>query len=234
MKFLIVFISSLAVTAYGAPTIISAPIVYGAPFHTVISAVPASTQWHSQDALGQYSYGYSGGPSAKSEVKTFDGVTSGSYSYVDAENKLQTVNYVSDAVNGFRVAATNLPSAPVDNAQAPVPVEDTAEVKQARSEHLAAVAKAQNEAESEPLEAPKPVEDTEEVKQARSEHLQAVEEAKARSSGDGSDATVLQQTVAVHGAPVVAAVRLAHGPVVVSGHPGFSYSVVSHPHVIAI
>merc|ERR1712037_330775 len=34
--------------------------------------------------------------------------TRGSYSYVDANGIVQTVNYISDAM-GFRVAATNLP-----------------------------------------------------------------------------------------------------------------------------
>merc|ERR1712107_868105 len=43
--------------------------------------------------------------SVKQEVKTADGVTRGSYSYVDANGIVQTVNYISDAM-GFRVAAT--------------------------------------------------------------------------------------------------------------------------------
>ena len=41
-------------------------------------------------------------------MKSPDGVTRGSYSYVDANGLLQTVQYISDAM-GFRVAATNLP-----------------------------------------------------------------------------------------------------------------------------
>lgn len=44
------------------------------------------------------------------EVKTLDGVTRGGYSYIDANGILQKVNYVSDPINGFRVAATNLPT----------------------------------------------------------------------------------------------------------------------------
>lgn len=159
MKF-IVFISFL-VSVHGAPHLLAYSAV--APVQ-VVAAAPLTSQWHSQDALGQYAYGYSGGPSAKSEVKTLDGITSGSYSYIDPENKLQTVNYVADAL-GFRVAATNLPSPPVDNGQAPQPVEDTVEVKAAREDHLAAVAKAAQNSESEEVEvvaaeAPKPVEDT--------------------------------------------------------------------------
>ncbi len=62
-----------------------------------------------QDEYGQYSYGYSGGPSSKMEMKTLDGITRGGYSYIDANGILQKVNYVSDPVNGFRVSGTNLP-----------------------------------------------------------------------------------------------------------------------------
>jgi len=73
-------------------------------------------------------YGYAGGPSSKSETKTADGITRGAYSYIDANGLVQSVNYVSDPVNGFRVAATNLPVGPapvpaaVPLAAAPAPV----------------------------------------------------------------------------------------------------------------
>lgn len=99
---------------------------------------PILTQYHSQDELGQYSYGYNGGLSAKVETKSIDGVTRGSYSYVDADGFLQTVEYTADALNGFRAAATNLPQAPINNAIAPEPVKDTPEVAQARADHMAA------------------------------------------------------------------------------------------------
>lgn len=36
-----------------------------------------SSQYHAQNELGEYSYGYAGGPSAKQEIKTFDGITRG-------------------------------------------------------------------------------------------------------------------------------------------------------------
>ncbi|XP_046383579.1 calphotin-like [Ischnura elegans] len=140
-----------------------APITYAAP-------VEVSSQYHAQDELGQYSYGYAGGPSAKSEVKTWDGVTRGGYSYVDAEGKIQTVNYVADPVNGFRVAATNLPVAPSVPAVpavpevpasaplvAPTPVEDTPEVAAAKEAHLAAFAEAKAAAEAAPDD-PEPAE----------------------------------------------------------------------------
>lgn len=167
-QFIVVFVS-LLVSVHAAPHLIQYSAIGPIAPLQVVAPLPAvSSQWHSQDTLGQYAYGYSGGPSAKSEVKTLDGITSGSYSYIDPENKLQTVNYVSDAL-GFRVAATNLPTPPVDNNQPPQPVEDTVEVKAAREEHLAAHAKEASNSESEDaevvaVEAPKPVEDTPEGK----------------------------------------------------------------------
>ncbi|XP_037945971.1 uncharacterized protein LOC119678283 [Teleopsis dalmanni] len=71
---------------------------------------PTQQQYHSQDDLGQYSFGYREPLSAKQEVRSLDGVTRGAYSYIDAEGKLQTVQYTADA-DGFHVAATNLPKA---------------------------------------------------------------------------------------------------------------------------
>merc|ERR1719222_1316665 len=88
---------------------VAAPVVASAP--VVVAATPVdatNSQYHAQDDFGQYNYGYSDPNSVKQEVKTADGVTRGSYSYVDANGIVQTVNYISDAM-GFRVAATNLP-----------------------------------------------------------------------------------------------------------------------------
>lgn len=174
-------------------------------------------------------------------MKTLDGVTRGTYSYIDSNAQLQTVNYVADSL-GFRVAATNLPQqvvdnneAPVDNAQPPRQVEDTPAVQQARSEHLAAVALARSQSSDSgsELEAPEPVEDTEEVKQAREEHLQAVEEAKARNAAADNGEEPSQPQVV----QLPAAVHLAHGPVAYINaipHAGFAYSVlVPGHHVIA-
>lgn len=135
----------------------SSPATLLAP--TIITASsPVISQYHSQDALGQYTYGYNGGSSAKIESKSLDGITRGSYSYVDAEGEnsflcqtepiffgdqyltpanshkmfagqLQTVEYTADSINGFRAAATNLPKAPIS---------DTPEVLQAKAEHFRA------------------------------------------------------------------------------------------------
>lgn len=104
---------------------------------TVPVAVPVAHQYHSQDTLGQYTYGYADGFSAKSEVRSLDGKTSGAYSYVDSDGKLQSVQYTADDTNGFQVAGTNLPIAKEE--EAAKPVEDTAEVAAAKKEHLATV-----------------------------------------------------------------------------------------------
>ena len=88
-----------------------------APVYGYANPVLSANQFHAQDEVGQYNYGYSNQDSAKSEVKTADGVVRGSYSYVDANGIIQTTNYISDAL-GFRVAATNLPVAPVAEAPA--------------------------------------------------------------------------------------------------------------------
>ncbi|XP_053672543.1 cuticle protein-like [Anopheles nili] len=151
---LFVVVSSLLAVATAAPSAAiyatyaqPAPALYAtaaAPLTTYVAAGPAElhSQYHAQDELGQYSYGYSGGLSAKAESKTFDGITRGSYSYLDAENKLQTVAYTADALNGFRVAASNLPVAPVETRTAPEPVKDTPEVAAAKVEHMAAIEEA--------------------------------------------------------------------------------------------
>jgi len=126
-----------------------------------------STQFHAQDEFGQFSFGHAGGPSARTEARNAYGVTTGSYQYVDANGLLQTVNYVADPVNGFRVAGTNLPVgpavpavaaveplvaptfnpeplvAPVFTGVAPEPVQDTPEVAEAKALHLAALAEAE-------------------------------------------------------------------------------------------
>ncbi|XP_075161996.1 cuticular protein 72Ea [Haematobia irritans] len=89
-----------------SPTLRSYPYVYGSHATSVIS--PVQHQYHTQDELGQYAYGYSDPLSSKQEVRSLDGVTRGSYSYRDAEGILQTVDYTADDT-GFHVTATNLP-----------------------------------------------------------------------------------------------------------------------------
>merc|ERR1712121_100484 len=127
-----------------------------APAPLPVPATPSS-QFHAQDEFGQFSFGYENINSAKTETKDAFGVTRGSYQYVDANGILQTVNYIADPVNGFRVAGTNIPVAPAAPTVAlpvapelpvaaplvaPVPVVETPEVAKARAEHLAAHAEA--------------------------------------------------------------------------------------------
>ena len=83
---------------------------YYNPSYVATSGDLTHSQYHAQDEVGQYNYGYATADSSKSEVRTADGIVQGTYSYVDANGILQTTNYISDAL-GFRVAATNLPVA---------------------------------------------------------------------------------------------------------------------------
>merc|ERR1712198_385824 len=104
--------AQVAPIAQAAPVVAQvAPVVQAAP--VVAAASPEGSQYHAQDDIGQYSFGYSDGNSVKQEVKTADGVIRGAYSYVDADGIVQTVNYIADAL-GFRVGATNLPVHHVD------------------------------------------------------------------------------------------------------------------------
>jgi len=85
---------------------------------------------------------------------------------------------------GFRVLSNDLPVAPIADLVAPVPVEDTVEVAEAKIAHLAAIEAAKSGVVA-PLpvvpemELPKPVEDTPEVAAAKADHAAAVIAAKA-------------------------------------------------------
>merc|ERR1712072_1222343 len=129
-----------------------------------IPAAAPSHQFHAQDEFGQFSFGHAGGPSARTEARNAYGVTTGSYQYIDANGLLQTVNYIADPVNGFRVAGTNLPvaaaapaveplAAPVFDLPLPVAVEDPAEVAAAKAEFAAAYEAAAAAAAAAPEEA---------------------------------------------------------------------------------
>merc|ERR1712106_235808 len=142
-----------------APAQGPAPLAFApAPVPVALPTAPSS-QFHAQDEFGQFSFGYENVNSAKTETRDAFGVTRGSYQYVDANGILQTVNYIADPVNGFRVAGTNIPVAPAVSDVA-LPVAPKAPVV-------------------EPLVAPIPVVETPEVAAARAEHLAAHEEAKA-------------------------------------------------------
>merc|ERR1712064_116271 len=139
-----------------APVSTAAPLTYAPTFvgsQAVVAPVPAApfaVQHHAQDEFGNLAYGYVDHNSAKHESGNGAIGVTGSYQYVDPAGKLQTVQYVADAL-GFRVADSRLPVGPVYDGVAPVapvytgvapePVEDTPEVAAARAEHLAAFEK---------------------------------------------------------------------------------------------
>merc|ERR1719361_2505506 len=111
-------------TPYVQPHVAHTPVAYYAPYHGYQAGLPGATyevapvapvapvaapapthsQFHGQDELGGYNYGYQTAESSKQETRTPDGILQGTYSYVDANGILQTVNYISDA-EGFKVAA---------------------------------------------------------------------------------------------------------------------------------
>merc|ERR1711994_583908 len=121
-----------------------------------------SSQFHAQDEFGQYNYGYSNPTSAKQEYKTADGIIQGTYSYVDANGIVQTTNYIANG-QGFRVAATNLPQAPVaapieptvaaEVPDAVVPQVKTTDAIDLRGEDIAVVAAAETPVAAAPVPA---------------------------------------------------------------------------------
>lgn len=128
-------------------------------------ALPSTSQFHSQDEFGNLAFGYSNINSARQESgNTYVG-RAGAYSYTDANGIVQTVNYVADGL-GFRVAASNLPVAPlpipapevalpvapVFNLVGPGPVTETPEVAAARADLLAKQAEALAAAAAAPAE----------------------------------------------------------------------------------
>merc|ERR1712130_923301 len=125
--FVAIFVSLPLASPEASPAALASPDAYASDYGYTYNALPVveaapSSQYHAQDDVGQYNYGFSSQDQTKSEIKTADGVTRGAYSYVDANGIVQSVQYISDAL-GFRVAATNLPVHNVDApAVAPVAV----------------------------------------------------------------------------------------------------------------
>merc|ERR1712172_341050 len=118
---------------------------YAAAPYAAYAPYSAGSQFHAQDEFGNLNYGYTNINSVKQEVGNAYGGVTGGYSYVDANNQLQRVEYVADGL-GFRVADSRLPMAPVYDGVAPtfnpeplVAPEDTAEVKAAKAAHMAAL-----------------------------------------------------------------------------------------------
>ena len=152
------------------------PYASYAPF--VGTAGYTSSQYRSQDELGQATYGYSHPGQAAANFQDAYGNQVGSYAYIDPEGKEIRVSYTADA-NGFRVVSNALPEAPIADAVLPAPVQDTPEVVLARQAHFAAVATAQ--AGVVPVVAAHTVQDTPEVAQAKREHAAAFAKALAQA-----------------------------------------------------
>ncbi|XP_063903553.1 cuticle protein 6-like [Zophobas morio] len=81
-----------------------------------------------QDTAGNYKLALNLDGHSRVEHGNADGTVSGSYSYVDPNGVLQTVEYTA-GVDGFRVTGNNLPVAP-----AAIP--DTDDVAAAKAMHL--------------------------------------------------------------------------------------------------
>ncbi|XP_030385722.1 cuticle protein 6-like [Scaptodrosophila lebanonensis] len=177
---LTLLLSGAVLSNIAGTTLASGGYEYHAP-QLQYGAVPATAnivQYHEQDAHGQYTYGYTAPLHSKHETRTLDGITRGTYSYIDAAGQLQTVDYTADAT-GFRVAATNLPSSGHLK-----PNEETPEVAALRAQHLEAHAQAKlrlagGSSLSDIL--PQPVQDTPEVAAAKVAFFKRFEVEKLRN-----------------------------------------------------
>lgn len=96
---------------------LSAPI-YPVPLHYVaLTPIPENIYNQVQDTKsGEYAFGYAGGPVAREEAKTSDGVIRGAYSYIDAYGIVQHYRYIADD-DGFRIIGTNVPTEAAPNGQ---------------------------------------------------------------------------------------------------------------------
>jgi len=182
---------------YGLPGVVPAlngwksaaviPTGYTVPYtfspYAYAPAPVVKSQYHAQTELGEASHGYSYPGQAAANFRDAWGNQVGSYAYINPDGKEVRVSYVADSL-GFRVLSNDLPVAPVANLVAPIPVEDTIEVAEAKKAHAKAIEDVRSGVVA-PLpvapevELPKPVEDTPEVVAAKADHAKAVIEAKA-------------------------------------------------------
>ncbi|KAM8710893.1 hypothetical protein ACLKA7_017509 [Drosophila subpalustris] len=159
---------------------------YGAPPST-----ESVSQYHTQDEHGQYAYGYTSPLYSKHETRNVDGVTHGSYSYVDATGRKQTVDYQADRA-GFRVISSSLQQRAN---------EETPEVATLRAQHLAAHAAAKLRLSAAGSEATLPL-DTPEVAAAKAAFFRRFEAEKRRHQLKAStvlpNRTILSQPIYVY------------------------------------
>lgn len=96
--------------------------------HEVLEDIYQARQFHGQDGVGGYVYGYSVPDIAKAEKKKASGDLKGSYSYVNGQGQEIKVEYWDDGTGFHHV--DNLPKVELK------PAEDTPEVKAAKEEHF--------------------------------------------------------------------------------------------------
>lgn len=80
------------------------------------------SQYHSQNELGEATYGHREAYQAHDAVQDAQGNKAGSFSYVAPDGRLLTTEYIADAA-GYRVASNALPNAP--NAAIPAAITPT-------------------------------------------------------------------------------------------------------------
>merc|ERR1711970_836658 len=175
------------------PDVAPAPVVQYAPIAVQPAHVPTEykSQYHSQDELGQFSFGHISADQAHHQVRDFTGAVQGSYTYIDADGEQVVAHYIADS-NGFRVSSNALPVAPTFDGAAPeAPVADLA-------------------APVFDLEAPvfdlEQVMETEEVQAATAEHNRLVAEhialVEAAQAAAAAEAEVAVEEAPVEEAPV--------------------------------
>ena len=212
------------------------PFYNGYPYaysgYTPYAYAPAFTasQYHSQDELGQASFGYSHPGQAAVNYRDALGNQVGSYAYINPEGKEIRVSYVADS-NGFRVLSNALPEGPAPlNVALPAPVQDTPEVMEARKAHMRALEAARSGEVAVPaftVALPAPVQDTPEVAAAKVEHAKAWSAALAAAESSGSRK---KRQVFAYGAPLAHPFGYSALPLTHSALP-LSYS--AHPYALA-
>ncbi|XP_076052848.1 uncharacterized protein LOC143032260 [Oratosquilla oratoria] len=122
-----------AAAQFAAAPYAAAPYAAAQFAATPYSAAPwtQKSQYHSQDELGQFSFGHSSFDQSRSEVRLWNGQVLGHYSYIDANGE-PAITYYEAGPNGFRVlGANNLPEGHAADKSVP---EYTPEVAAARAE----------------------------------------------------------------------------------------------------
>lgn len=88
--------------------VLASVLAYASAGVILPSMIP-SIQYHGQDLVGGYSYGYATPEiESKTQVRQFDSAVLSGYKYVDGYGQIQQVEYKADPKLGLHVA-TNLP-----------------------------------------------------------------------------------------------------------------------------